>query len=406
MYLDEKTLLLDTVDRAIGDVFFENLAFLLGERELDYLVIDHMEPDHAATIADLLLRYPEVTIVCSAMAKKFFVNYFPTLEPNFLLIKEGDVLSIGKHEFTFFTAPMVHWPEVMFTFEKSEGVLYSADAFGTFGALNGDVFAQKRNFDIDETRRYYANIVGKYGTQVNAALKKLEGLNIRIVAPLHGPIHKDIKELISLYKTWANYEPEDKDAVMIAYSSVYGHTANAAEIIAKKLVEKGIKDIVIYDVSKTDCSVLVSEAFRVHTIVLAATTYNAGVFVKMEDFLHDLANHKIKNRTIALVENGSWAPAAKANMLKILEGLEGITYIDETMTIAASLKDAQLEKIDQIVAGIIDDFAGKGAGQAKEKKTAWRCKICGHVVVMDELPEGFVCPLCKHPASDFEKIEI
>ena len=406
LYLDEKTLLLDTVDHAISDVFFENLDYLLQGRDLDYLIIDHMEPDHAATIADLLRLHPEVTIVCSAMAKKFFANYFPTIETGFQLIKEGDVLSIGKHEFTFFTAPMVHWPEVMFTFEKSEGILYSADAFGTFGALNGDVFAQKRNFDIDEARRYYANIVGKYGTQVNAALKKIEGLDVRIIAPLHGPLHKDIKPLVDLYKTWADYEPEDKESVMIAYSSVYGHTANAAEIIAKKLVEKGVKDIVIYDVSKTDCSVLVSEAFRVHTIVLAATTYNAGVFVKMEDFLHDLANHKIKNRTIALVENGSWAPAAKANMLKILDGLEGILYIDETMTIAASLREAQLEKIDQIVSGIVDDLSGKGSAKAKEKKTAWRCKICGHVVVMDELPSDFVCPLCKHPASDFEKIEI
>ena len=354
LYLDEKTLVLDTVDRSVSDVFYGNLEFLLKDRKLDYLIVNHMEPDHAANIGELLLRHPETTIVISDMAKNFLLNFFPDIKAEFLIVAEGDKLSIGKHEFTFVMAPMVHWPEVMMTYEITEQVLYSADAFGTFGALNGDIYASKKNFDLDEARRYYTNIVGKYGQQVLNVLKKALDIPIKMICPLHGPIHKgNLNPLLGAYGCWASYTPEDPDGVMIAYSSVYGDTALAAEILGKKIVERGIRNIVIYDVSKTDSSVLVSEAFRVGTILLCATTYNAGVFIKMEDFLHDLANHKIMNRTIGFVENGSWAPAAKANMKRILSDLEGITYLEESLTIASALKESQLANLDAIAEAVV-----------------------------------------------------
>lgn len=354
LYLDEKTLLLDTVDRSVSDVFYGNLEFLLGDRKLDYLIVNHMEPDHAANIGELLLRHPETTVVINAMAQKFLLNYFPDAKANFLIVNEGDKLSIGKHEFTFVFAPMVHWPEVMMTYELTEQVLYSADAFGTFGALNGDIYASPRNFDLAEARRYYTNIVGKYGPQVLEVLKKALDIPIKMICPLHGPIHKgNLNPLLNAYGCWASYTPENPQGVMIAYSSVYGDTALAAEILAKKIVERGIRDVVIYDVSKTDSSYLVAESFRVGTILLCATTYNAGVFVKMEDFLHDLANHKIMNRTIGFVENGSWAPAAKANMKRILSDLEGITYLEETLTIASALKESQLGALDAIAEAVV-----------------------------------------------------
>ena len=354
LYLDEKTLVLDTVDRAVSDVYYDNLAFLLGDRKLDYLVVNHMEPDHAANIGELLLRHPETTIVINAFAQKFLLNFFPKIKAKFLIVNEGDTLNIGKHTFTFVFAPMVHWPEVMMTYEVTEKVLYSADAFGTFGALNGDIYASPKNFDIDEARRYYTNIVGKYGDQVVATLKKAATIDINMICPLHGPIHKgNLNVLLGYYQNWATYTPDDPEGIMIAYSSVYGDTANAAEILASKLVAKGLRNIVVYDVSKTDSSVLVSESFRVKTILLCATTYNAGVFIKMEDFLHDLANHKIRYRTIGFVENGSWAPAAKSNMKRILSELEGITYLEEGLTIASSLKDEQLPALDKIAEAVV-----------------------------------------------------
>ena len=354
LYLDEKTLVLDTVDASVSEVYYENIEFLLQGRKLDYLIVNHMEPDHAANIGELLLRHPETKIVISPMAKKFLLNYFPNIQAEFVVVNEGDKLSIGKHEFTFVSAPMVHWPEVMMTYELTEKVLFSADAFGTFGALNGDIYASPKNFDIAEARRYYTNIVGKYGDQVVAVLKKAATIEINLICPLHGPLHRgNLNPLLGYYQNWATYTPDDPDGVMIAYSSVYGHTANTAEILASKIAAKGCRNIVVYDVSKTDSSVLIAEAFRVKTIVLAATTYNAGVFVKMEDFLHDLANHKLRYRNVAFIENGSWAPAAKSNMKRILDGLEGFRYLEETLTIASALKEDQLPMLEKIAEAVV-----------------------------------------------------
>lgn len=361
LYLDDKTVLLDTVDSSVSDVFYENIEFLLNGRKLDYLIINHMEPDHAANIGELTLRHPEVTIVVNPMSKKFLFNYFPEIKNQILVVKEGDKLNIGKHTFTFVMAPMVHWPEVMFTFEISEGVLFSADAFGTFGALNGNIFASSSTFTkeyIAEARRYYTNIVGKYGDQVANVLKKAAGIDIKMICPLHGPIYKDnLNFILNPYMNWATYNVEENDAVMICYSSVYGGTKNAVDVLEKLLSEKGVTNIVTYDVSKTDSSYLIAEAFRVKTIVLASTTYNAGVFVKMEDFLHDLAAHKIRNRTFAFIENGSWAPSARLGMKNILKDLQGTTFIEESVTLTSRIKPNQEEDLDKLAEKIVSSLA-------------------------------------------------
>lgn len=357
IYLDEKTCVLDTVDHSVSDVFYENIEHLLNGRPLDYLIVNHMEPDHAANIGELCRRYPEAKVVVNALSRKFLLNFFPNFKNEIVIVKEGDKLSIGKHTFTFVMAPMVHWPEVMMTYEVSEKVLFSADAFGTFGALSGNIFADAMNFDrlyLDEARRYYTNIVGKYGDQVLAVLKKAAGIEIKTICPLHGPIYRgNLNYIINPYLSWASYTPEDKDGVMIVYSSVYGGTANCCDVLASKLAEKGVKNLVMYDVSKTDSSYLIAESFRVKTIVLAATTYNAGVFVKMEDFLHDLANHKIRNRTFAIIENGSWAPNAKASMKSIIGNLEGATFLEPSLTINSTLKDSQLSGLEAIAEAVV-----------------------------------------------------
>ena len=352
LFLDEKTVLLDTVDEAVSKVFFENLEFLLAGRPLDYLIVDHMEPDHAANIGELLLRYPNVTIVTSQMASMFLKNFFPNLKCNVQVVKEGDTLNTGKRTFRFIAASMVHWPEVIMTYEETTKTLFSADAFGTFGALSGNVvecgckFVKKH---LAEARRYYANIVGKYGVQVTGVLKKAATLDIARIAPLHGPVYEGhLDEIIDVYAKWAAYEPEDEDGVLIVYGSIYGGTANAAEVLAKELALRGVKNIALYDVSKTDSSVLVGEAFRVGTILLLSSTYNLGVFQKMEDYLHDLASHLIKNRTFGIVENGSWSPAAAKCMHAILDPLPGNKFLEKTFTIRSVAKEEQLADLKEL----------------------------------------------------------
>lgn len=358
LYVDEKTCLLDTVDVAIEDAFYERLEAALDGRSLDYLIVNHMEPDHAAGINGLLLRHPETTVYVSMMGQRFLLNYFPELKANVKPVKEGDTLSIGKHEFTFIAAPFVHWPEVLFTYERSGKTLFSADAFGSFGALNGDIYESPWNFDIAEARRYYANIVGKYGDQVKAALGKVSKFEVDLLCPLHGPLHKkeDLPRLLDYYGKWANYESE-ANGVMIVYGSSYGHTAQAAEELAILLAEKGVRDLVLYDVSKSEPSFLIGEAFRCKAIILASTTYNSGVFVKMEDFLHDLAAHAIRNKVFGFIENGSWAPASKAGMLKILETTKGNTFLTHSLTLASSLKKAQEKDLEEMAEEIVSILA-------------------------------------------------
>lgn len=349
--LDEKTVLFDTVDKAVAKTFFENVAAVLGDRKLDYVFVHHMEPDHSALLEDVILRYPEVKIVCNAATKKMIQQFFDfDMETRWVEAKEGEVFSTGRHNFCFVKAPMVHWPEVMVSFDTTDGILFSADAFGTFGALHGAIFADEVDFDrdyLDEARRYYTNIVGKYGPQVTALLTKAAMLDIKMVCPLHGFVwRKQIGYFIDKYLHWASYTPEET-GVMIAYASVYGNTENAAEILAVKLREKGIKTR-IYDVSVTPASDIIAAAFRYSHLVFASTTYNAGIFVCMEALLSDLVAHNLQNRTVALLENGSWAPTSGGLMRKMLEKCKGMNILDASLTIRSSLKKDQLPQLEAI----------------------------------------------------------
>ena len=312
LLLDEKTVLFDTVDKAIRDLFLENLEYALGRRKLDYLVVSHMEPDHCAVIADVYRMHPEVKIVCNAKTISMIRQFFAfDIDNAALLVKDGDTLPTGRHTLTFLTAPMVHWPEVMVTYDSADKILFSADAFGTFGALSGSVFADESDFygsKIGEARRYYTNIVGKYGTQVQALLKKASTVEISMICPLHGPIWREgIDGFIDKYVKWSSYTPEER-AVLILYASIYGNTENAAEILAARLAEHGVRNIAVYDVSVTDPSYLVAEAFRCSHIVFASATYNAGIFTNMELLLHELESHNLQNRTVAVIENGRGRP--------------------------------------------------------------------------------------------------
>ena len=351
LMLDEKTVLFDTVDKAVYQTYFENVAFALGGRKLDYLVISHMEPDHAYTVGDLIVRYPDVRIICNAKIKTMLGQFFAQdLSERIVLVKEGDSFSAGRHVLNFINAPMVHWPEVMMTYDSTDGILFSADAFGLFGALNGRLFADETDFfteHLDEARRYYTNIVGKYGPQVQNVLKKAAALDIKIVCPLHGFVWRsNFGEFLEKYQLWSSYTPEEK-SVMIAYASVYGHTENAANILAVKLAERGVR-VRMHDTSVIPASNIVSDAFRCSRLVFAATTYNNGVFVTMENLLHDIAAHNLQNRKIALIENGSWAPTSGKAMREILSGLKNVEFIGDNITLKSALTEGQLSELDAL----------------------------------------------------------
>ena len=358
---DEKTVLFDTCDKAVFEVFLENVDYALEGRKLDYLVIDHMEPDHAATVELLVRCHPGVKIVCNAKIQKMLTQFFNyDFSSDILLVKEGVTLSTGRHELTFVMAPMVHWPEVMFTFDKTDGILFSADAFGTFGALNGRLFADETDFfndDLNEARRYYTNIVGKYGQQVQMALKKAAGLDIKLVCPLHGYVwRQDFGRYLEKYQLWSTYEPEEK-GVLIAYASVYGHTANAANILACKLCDRGIK-VKMYDTSVTPASYILSDSFKYSHLVFASTTYNNGIFVNMEDLLHDIVNHNLQNRKVAIIENGSWAPASGKLMREEISKMKNMEIIGDGIKLLSALKEDQLSQIDALADAIAESIRG------------------------------------------------
>lgn len=355
---DEKTVLLDTVDRSVSGVFFENIAHVLDGRKLDYVIVNHMEPDHAATLGELVLRYPEVKIVSNAKVVAMIKQFFDfDVDARVQVVAEGDTFSTGKHTFTFAMAPMVHWPEVMVTFDTTDGILYSADAFGTFGALAGNVFADEVDFEnkwLDEARRYYTNIVGKYGPQVQMALKKALALDIKMICPLHGPIWREnIAWFVDKYNKWSTYTPED-NTVLIAYASIYGGTENAANILASELAKKGVKNIAMIDVSVTHPSYIISEAFRCSHIVFAAPTYNAGIFTPMETLLLDLAAHNLQNRTVAFIENGSWAPISAKLMGDIVAKMKNMTVLASKATLKSTVKDAQREELKTLASEIAE----------------------------------------------------
>lgn len=351
--LDEKTVLLDTVDHSVCSQFLENLEHVLDGRTLDYIIVNHMEPDHCASLAEVVIRYPEVKFVGNAKTLTMMKQFFDfDVDNRAVVIKEGDTISTGKHTLAFAMIPMVHWPEAMVTYDAYDKVLYSADAFGTFGALNGNIFADELNFEaewLEEARRYLTNIVGKYGAQVQSALKKAAALDIEMICPLHGPVWREnLGWFIDKYQKWSTYTPEDH-AVLIVYASIYGNTESAVNVLAGKISDAGEKNIAMYDVSKTDPSYILAEAFRCDRIVFACPTYNAGLFPKMETLLSELKAHNFQNRKVAVIENGTWAISAGKQMKEILSSMKNMEIYDNTLTVKSSLKRDQMEELDGIV---------------------------------------------------------
>ena len=340
--LDEKVAVMDTVDQYFGDEWLKNLEAALEGRKPDYLVVHHMEPDHSANIANFLEHYPEAVVVASAkaftMVKQFFGYDYADRR---IVVGEGDTLSLGKHVLNFVTAPMVHWPEVIMTYESSEKVLFSADAFGKFGALDVE-----DEWDC-EARRYYIGIVGKYGAQVQSLLKKAAGLDIAMICPLHGPVLKEnLGHYINLYDIWSSYRVES-DGILIAYTSIYGHTKKAVELLAEKLEAKGQK-VTVADLARDDMAEAVEDAFRYGKLVLATTTYNGDVFPHMKEFLHHLTERSYQNRTVGLMENGTWAPTAAKAMMKMLEGSKNLSFCENSVKILSALSDASRAQIEAL----------------------------------------------------------
>ena len=341
--LDEKVAVMDTVDAHFGVEWLQNLETELNGRRPDYLVVQHMEPDHSANIAVFMETYPEAQIVSSAkafvMMQQFFGTDFPERK---VVVGEGSTLKLGRHTLTFVTAPMVHWPEVMVTYDSTDKVLFSADGFGKFGALDVE------EDWADEARRYYIGIVGKYGAQVQALLKKAAALDIAIICPLHGPVlNENLGYYLDKYNTWSSYAVED-EGVVIAYTSVYGHTKEAVEELAEKLNQRGCPNVVVADLARCDMAEVVADAFRYSKLVLATTTYNATIFPHMQSFIDHLTARNYQGRTVGMIENGAWAPMAAKVMKKMLETSKNLTYTDTTVTVKCALNDASRAQIDAL----------------------------------------------------------
>ena len=359
LLMDEKTVLFDSADYAVGRQFLENIQAVLGGRSLDYLVVNHMEPDHCAMIEELLLRYPDVQVIGNAKTFPMIEQFFDfNLEGKKLIVKEGDTFSTGKHTLHFVMAPMVHWPEAMMTYDETDKVLFSADAFGTFKALNGNIFSDEVDFDrdwLDEARRYYTNIVGKYGVQVQNVLKKAASLDIQVICPLHGPIwREDLSYIIGKYDIWSRYEPEEK-GVLIAYASMYGNTENMVDTFAMMLAEEGVKDIHIHNISKTHVSELIADSFKYSHIVLAAPTYNNGIYPLMDNYLEDMKALALQNRTVAILGNGSWAPQSTKLMTAKVGEMKNMSLLEGSVTIKSSLKEAQMEELKSLSRQIAEE---------------------------------------------------
>ena len=363
--LDEKTALMDTADLTVSEQFFENVEAALNGRQLDYLIVNHMEPDHGALIAPLLLRYPQATVVCTAKAAQMMEQFFGANASTYqrINVKEGDTLSLGRHNLVFTMAPMVHWPEVMMTYDTTDKVLFSADAFGTFGALSGNLYADEVNFEnewLDDARRYFINIVGKYGQPVQTVLKKAAALDIKMICPLHGPVWRsNLEYFIGKHDIWSRYEPEDKGVVII-YGSIYGHTESAALRLGTLLGQRGVKNIKACDASRTHVSELVSECFRASHIVLASSTYNNGIFTPMENLLADLKAHDWKRRSVALIENGTWAATSGKLMRAELEQMKEITLLGETVSLKSAATPAQEEQLAALAEEIVYNMGSEG----------------------------------------------
>ena len=401
---DELIAIFDTVDVKFTKEWLSNLKEVLGEEKPNYLIIQHMEPDHSANIIEFLKVYPDTFVVANATAFKMMDQFYHIDLKHKLVINDGDTLNLGSHTLQFVFAPMVHWPEVTMTYDQTSKTFFTADAFGKFGAL-----------DVDEdwaceARRYYFGIVGKYGAQVQNLLKKAANFEIERICPLHGPVlDKDLNKYLKLYDTWSSYKSET-DGVAIFYTSVYGHTKEAAELLCETLKKKGCPKVAIADLARDDMAECVEDAFRYPRIVFASTTYNMQIFPHMNEFLNLLIERNFQNKDVAFIENGTWAPVVGKKMKEKLAECKNLHFIEPIVSILSSLSEKNKLDIEKIADELLkptEHLAGEKEVVEKHKKHHFACKICGFVVEFDgeELPEDFVCPICKHPKLDFEKID-
>lgn len=400
---DELIAVFDTVEKRFRDEWLNNLKEVLGDQKPNYLIVQHMEPDHSANIIEFLKVYPEAFVVGNAQTFKMMGQFFDEEVKNKIVVADGDSLNLGKHTLNFVFAPMVHWPEVMVTYDSTSKVLFSADGFGKFGAL-----------DVEEewaceARRYYFGIVGKYGFQVQNLLQKAAKLDIEVICPLHGPIlSENLGYYLNLYDIWSSYKSES-DGVAIFYTSVYGHTKDAAELLAKTLEKKGCPKVVFCDLAREDMAEAVEDAFRYPKIVFATTTYNMSIFPFMHTFLTHLVEHNFQNKTVGLIENGTWAPNAAKVMKEMLSKGKNVEVVEPVVHLLSSLKEKNREEIEQLADTLMkpSDHLAKEKEVKAAKKHHFACKICGFTIETEdeELAKDFVCPICKHPASDFEKID-
>ena len=394
---DEKTAVIDSVDAHFTEVWLDNIRNVLGGKAPDYIIVQHMEPDHSGSLLRFLEAYPAAKVVASAKTFPMIQNFFSAVSPERqVTVGEGDTLALGKHTLQFIAAPMVHWPEVIMTYDSTDKVLFSADAFGKFGAQDA-----AEDWD-DEARRYYIGIVGKYGSQVQAVLKKAAVLDIETICPLHGPVlSENLSHYLDLYNKWSSYTPEE-DAILIAYTSVYGNTKKAAEQLAETLEKAGQK-ITVYDLARSDMSQAVADAFRYSKLVLATTTYNNDIFPFMREFIEHLTARGFCNRTVAIMENGSWAPSAARVIKSLFEKSKNLTFMEPVVTLRSALSEESAAQLELLSKALCGETCAPESVPCEKKKFV--CKICGYVYEGEELPKDFICPICKRGAEDFEDVQ-
>ncbi|MBQ6685707.1 MAG: MBL fold metallo-hydrolase [Firmicutes bacterium] len=401
--MDEKIAIMDTVDKNFTHEWLDNIQTALQGRNPDYLIVQHMEPDHSANIANFLKAYPEAIVVSSAKAFVMMKNFFgDDYADRRIVVGEGDTLSLGKHVLTFVTAPMVHWPEVIVTYDDKDKVLFSADAFGKFGALDVE------EDWLSEARRYYIGIVGKFGVSVQTLLKKIGVLDIQTICSLHGPVLKDnISDYIDKYNTWSRYEPEE-DGVLVAYTSIYGNTKKAVDLLVEELKSQGVTNVVVRDLARCDQFAATADAFRFSKLVLATTTYNGEIFPSMRTFIEHLTERGFQKRTVGFIENGSWSPVAMKVMKGLLEKSKDLSYTENNVKILSALNKESIAQVKVLAEELVREVEPTGEEEPAvpaENTKKFVCKICGYVYEGEELPKDFICPLCKRGVEDFEEVK-
>ena len=398
---DDKIAIVDSVEARFADEWLGKISAALNGRTPDYLIVQHMEPDHSGSLLRFFDAFPDAVLVTSQRAFVMIRNFFGVdLAPRGITVDDGDTLQLGRHELVFCTAPMVHWPEVIVTYDKADKVLFSADAFGKFGAREA---AEPWH---DEARRYYFGIVGKYGIPTQGLLKKIAGFDIAAICSLHGPtLRENLGDYLSLYRTWSSYQPEE-EGVVIAYTSIYGNTKRAVELLAQKLRQAGCT-VVVHDLARCDQFAAVADAFRYDRLVLATTTYNGGIFPFMQTFIHHLTERGYTNRTVAMIENGSWAPAAIRVMRGLLEKCKNLTYTEHNVTILSALNDKSTAQLEAMAAELSHTAAPAAEAEPAQPqpRRKFACQICGYIYEGDDLPPDFTCPLCGRGTADFKEVQ-